>query len=66
MESVFFNENELCDYLDKMGISMSIHKIRKDRARDKGFPVHKIEGMIFYKKDDIDDRISQSRIIPKG
>ena len=65
MESVFFNENELCDYLDKMGISMSVHKVRKDRLRGVGFPWHKINGKIFYKKEDIHNHINQSRIIPK-
>ena len=65
MESVFFNENDLCDYLDKMGISMSVHKVRKDRLRGSGFPWHKINGKIFYKKEDIDNHINQSRIIPK-
>ena len=56
----YMNETEAAEYM-----SLSVHKLRKDRREGKGVPYSKASGKIIYDRDEIDKFISNSKIIPK-
>jgi len=57
----YMNEHEAAEYM-----SMSVHKLRKDRREGTGCPYSKASGKIIYDREDIDKFISSSKIIPKS
>jgi len=66
MNKEYMDENEAVKYLASIGISVSVHKLRKDRSNGKGFPYHKVDLKVYYSKVNIDSYIEASKITPKS
>ena len=66
MEEGYISEYEAVEYAASLGFKVSVHKLRKDRANNKGIPYYKPELRVLYKKSDIDSYLEDSKIIPKG
>jgi len=59
--SRYINEHEAAEYM-----SMSVHKLRKDRREGTGCAYSKASGKIIYDREEIDKFIDQSKITPKS
>ena len=66
MEKDYMDESQAVEYLSSIGISVSVHKLRKDRSKGKGFPYHKVDLKVYYSRVNIDAYIEASKIIPKS
>ena len=64
MEEGYITEQEAVKYAASLGFKVSVHKLRKDRMNNKGFPYYKPELRILYKKSDILAYLEASKVIP--
>lgn len=60
MNKTYMNEAEAAEYL-----TISVHKLRKDRMNSVGLPYSKLGDKVVYTKEDLDSWVEINKINPE-